>query len=200
MAALRGYFTILALFFVAACGGAREDGAPTPDRPIDGEIALTDLFVSDFDLIDHHEQPATDERFAGKPLLIYFGFTTCPDVCPAALGRMTAALDALGGDADKVQALFITLDPARDTPARLAQHLSFDERILGLTGPIEAIDAAKGGLKVYSTIVDLPDSAMEYTVDHQSLFFVIDAEGRPLKALRDTMHPEDMATILRRTL
>ncbi|MEM9810516.1 MAG: SCO family protein [Pseudomonadota bacterium] len=174
----------VALFSLAACGN---------DKPIPGEIELNEAFVADFDLIDHHGEPATDERFEGKPMLIYFGFASCPDVCPASLAVMTAALEALGGKADNLQALFITVDPERDTPERLAQHLSFDERILGLTGPADNIKTARDNMRVFAARVDLEDSAMGYTMDHQSLFFLTNAEGQPVRAFDDAIAPEALA-------
>lgn len=176
---------------LAGCGG--EQAA----RPQPGEIELNSLFTVDFDLIDDTGVPATDERFVGKPMLIYFGFTSCPDVCPAALGKMTAALDRLGSDADKVQPLFITVDPKRDNPERLAQYLGFDERILGLTGSADALQHARDGLKVYAKEVPLPDSAMGYTVDHQRLFYVTDRTGAPVAAIADARTPEEIAALVR---
>ncbi|MEM9234141.1 MAG: SCO family protein, partial [Pseudomonadota bacterium] len=93
---------IIAACLLAACGNSAED------KPAAGEIRLNAAFDADFALIDHHENAVTDEDFEGKPMFIYFGFTACPDVCPAALGKMTAALDHLGRRSDDVQPLFIT--------------------------------------------------------------------------------------------
>lgn len=177
---------------LVACG---ED-----ESPIRGEMQLNDLFTADFSLTDTKGQPATDERFEGEPMLIYFGFSSCPDVCPAALSVMSASLDALGGDADDIQPLFVTVDPERDTEERLGDYLAFDERILGLTGSPEAVAAAAKSLKVGYTKVPMPDSALGYTMDHSSLFYLTDPAGKPVVALDDTMAPEDIARIVRRQL
>ena len=188
MAAKR--WTMAAVLALAACGS----GEPEAQR---GVIALNSLFEAEFDLTDMNGQPATDERFAGEPMLIYYGFSTCPDVCPAALGVMQASLDALGKDAARIQPLFITVDPERDTPERLAAYLAFDDRVLGLTGTVKEAEAARDGLKVFAAKVPMPDSAMGYTMDHQSMFYLTDAGGTPLVALDDGMAPEAIAAEIR---
>ncbi|MBB4658051.1 SCO family protein [Parvularcula dongshanensis] len=184
--------SILLLTALSACGGS--------DRPEPGEIALTDLFTADFALTDMTGEPATDERFEGEPMFIYYGFTTCPEVCPTALATMSASLDALGRDAGRIQPLFITVDPERDTAEKLSAYLAFDDRILGLTGTPEAVDAARESLKVFAAKVPLEDSAMVYTMDHQSMFYVTDAAGKPLYALDDGMPPESIARVIERAL
>ncbi|NNU15749.1 SCO family protein [Parvularcula sp. ZS-1/3] len=167
------------------------------ERPIAGEITLNEAFSAEFDLVDMYGEDATDERFEGKPMLIYFGFTSCPDVCPAALGVLTATLEEMGKDASGLQPLFITVDPERDTQARLVQHLSFDERILGLTGDEEAIEAAMKRMRVFAAKVPLEDSAVGYTVDHQSMFFLTDENGRPIRAFNDSIAPDVFAKRLK---
>ncbi|MEM6914302.1 MAG: SCO family protein [Pseudomonadota bacterium] len=185
-------WTVAALIvFAASCGN---------NAPVPGEITLTDAFVADFDLIDHHGEPATDERFEGKPMLIYFGFTTCPDVCPASLSVLTASLDALGGKANQLQPLFITVDPERDTPEQLRQHLGFDDRILGLTGKAEALEEARQNMRLFAAKVPLDDSALGYTMDHQSLFFLIDRQGNAVRAYDDGTDPKVLARALERWL
>lgn len=183
-----------AALMLAACGGQDSN------LPQAGVIELNSLFDADFALTDMHGQPATDERFEGEPMLIYFGFSTCPDVCPAALGVMQAALDELGEDAERIQPLFITVDPERDTPERLASYLAFDERVLGLTGTPEEAKAARDAFKVFAAKVPMPDSAMGYTMDHQSMFYLTDAAGQPLVALDDGMAPRELAAAIERRL
>ena len=194
MAAMRT-MTGLAALMLAACGG--QDA----DLPRPGVIELNSLFDADFALTDMHGMPATDERFEGEPMLIYFGFASCPDVCPTALGVMDAALGALGEDAERVQPLFITVDPERDTPEALARYLqAFDAPILGLTGTPEEAEAARDALKVFAAKVPMPDSAMGYTMDHQSMFYLTDAGGQPLVALDDGMAPDAIAAEIRARL
>lgn len=172
-------------FTVASCSDS--------DTPIRGEIELNDAFAAEFDLVDMNGEPAPDERFEGEPMLIYFGFTSCPDVCPAALGVLSATLDQLGDDASKLQPLFITVDPERDDAERLAEYLSFDERILGLTGSEDELADARDRMRVFAAKVPLPDSAVGYTVDHQSLFFLTDSDGEPVRAFPDETPPDDIA-------
>lgn len=176
--------TCVALLFLASCSS---------DSPAPGEIELNDFFEADFELIDMYGKKATDERFAGKPMLIYYGFTSCPDVCPASLSILAATLEELGPSADDLQPLFISVDPERDTPERLADHLAFEPRILGLTGSPEATQAARDKMRVFAQKVDLGDSAAGYTVDHQSMFFLTDKQGKPVRAFRDTTDPETLA-------
>lgn len=189
---LRTNYLIPALFLVAA---ACSEGAPPR-----GEMQLNKAFSAEFDLVDMNGEPASDERFEGKPMLIYFGFTSCPDVCPAALGVLHATLNELGADAEKIQPLFITVDPERDTPERLTQHLSFDGRILGLTGSEDELKDARDRMRVFAAKVPLEDSAAGYTVDHQSLFFLTDAAGQPILAFNDNMDPAVLAARIKRQL
>lgn len=188
---MQSWLIVSLLFALTACGN---------NAPIPGEITLTDAFVADFELVDHHGESASDERFEGKPMLIYFGFTTCPDVCPASLSVLSASLDALGGKASELQPLFITVDAERDTPEQLRQHLSFDDRILGLTGDEAALEKARQNMRVFAAKVSLDDSALGYTMDHQSLFFLIDRQGNAVRAFDDGTDPKVLARALERWL
>jgi protein SCO1 len=189
-------FLLLTVFAIglAACNNTAD---PLRHRDV---IELSDAFGFNFTLQDHFGEPRTQEDFAGKTVLVYYGFASCPDVCPAALAVMSASLDKLGGKADKVQALFITVDPERDTADLLRDHLAWDERILGLTGTVEQTEAARKAMKVYAKKVMMPDSALGYTMDHQSMFYVIDGDGVPLYALTDSMPPGDIAAVLREVI
>ncbi|MGF1542927.1 MAG: SCO family protein [Parvularculaceae bacterium] len=183
----------LAATLLAGCGGE--------DPPAAGVIALSDQFSSDFNLVDHNGERRSDEDFRGKVMFVYFGFATCPDVCPLALGRMTGALEELKpGELDDVQPLFITVDPERDTPEKLEAYLSFDERILGLTGDLEAAEAARRSFKTFAEKRPLPESELGYTMDHYSLFYLVDRDGQPRVALKDSMTPAEIAASVRRAL
>ncbi len=185
---------LLFLIFVLGLGGCSKGDDPLRHRDV---IELSDAFAFNFTLTDHFGQARIAEDFTGKTVFVYYGFASCPDVCPAALAVMSASLDKMGGKADKVQALFITVDPERDTVQLLRDHLAWDERILGLTGTKEQTEAARKAMKVYAKKVPLPDSAIGYTMDHQSMFYVIDPQGRALYALTDSMPPRDIAAVLR---
>lgn len=184
----------LAALLLAAC---TQETSP----PAQGVIALSDQFSSDFALIDQNGALLRDEDLKGKAAIVYFGFATCPDVCPLALGRVSAALNELTPkEREKVMALFITVDPDRDTPEALKKFLAFDDRIIGLTGDRQAVDAAMKGFKVYAEAETLPDSALGYTMQHSSIFYLIDRKGRLGVALEDTMEPAAIAREIRRAL
>jgi cytochrome oxidase Cu insertion factor (SCO1/SenC/PrrC family) len=128
-----------------------------------------------FALIDHTGKPRTDEDFRGKLLLIYFGYTNCPDICPADLMQIGLAVDGLGPAGEAVQPLFITLDPDRDTAARLADPL-FHPRLIGLTGSAEEIRRVALAFKVY--YAKYPRDSPDYVVDHSSFVYLIDGAGK----------------------
>ncbi|MCB1493745.1 MAG: SCO family protein [Rhodobiaceae bacterium] len=113
---------------------------------------------------------------SGKPHAIYFGFTFCPDVCPTTLFELTNWLDKLGPDGDKIQALFITVDPERDTADKLANYLgAFDKRILGLTGTQAEIEKVAADFRIYHKKVPLEDG--DYTMDHTASILLFKADG-----------------------
>jgi len=183
-----------AAILIAAC--SKEPGLPTA-----GVIELSDAFTGNFALVDQHNKHVTNEDLKGKVQLIYFGFATCPDVCPLALGRMSAALNELSEkELSNIAPLFITVDPERDTPETLAAYLEFDPRIVGLTGSIEAAAEARESFKVYAGRADHADSGIEYTMDHSSLFYLVGRDGQPLWALQDYLDPQEISKTVRKAL
>ena len=119
----------------------------------------------------------TDRDVLGAPTLVFFGFTHCPDICPTKLMELSEVLRAAGDRANAVRALFITVDPARDTPEALKNYLSsFDPRIIGLTGTQEEIDAVVKAYRAYSKRV--PTSNGDYTMDHTAIVYLMDKRGR----------------------
>ena len=166
-----------------------------------GVIALSDAFTGEFALTDQHGTPISDGDLEGKVMLVYFGFTNCPDVCPGDVGVMSAALNALGEEAAQIAPIFISVDPARDTPAALKSYFGFDDRIIALTGDESASKTARAGFNVYAAIEELPDSALGYTVNHQRMFFVTNRDGQPVLAIPGAMAtPESLADLLRRNI
>lgn len=161
------------------------------------ECKIPPPYKVDFALTDHHGKAVTDETYEGKVMVLYYGFASCPDICPAALGNMAAVLDELGGKADEVEALFVTIDPERDTPEVLAAHLGFEPRITGLTGSEEAAAAAREGLKVYAQKIPMPESALGYTMQHQDFFYITDRAGNPLRIVEGSLPPSRTAKVLR---
>src|SRR5215468_7846743 len=147
-----------------------------------GVLPRVDEIGGPFSLLDHHGKSVTDRDYLGKPTLVFFGFTNCPDVCPSTLLEITNQLKELGPDADRLNVLFITVDPERDTPQQLALYLSsFDPRITGLSGSPENILAAIMAYHVYAKKVPLKDR--EYTMDHIATVFMMDSEGRYVGAM-----------------
>src|SRR6516165_6378760 len=130
-----------------------------------------------FKLTDQNEQMVTDQDLKGRPFLVFFGFTHCPDVCPTTLFEVSEILRALGPGADRTRALFITVDPERDTPAVIKDYLSsFDPHLSGLTGDPAAIAAAAKAYRVYFKKVPLDEGG--YTMDHTAIVYLMDKVGR----------------------
>ena len=133
-----------------------------------------------FTLVDHTGKPRTDADFRGKLMLVYFGFSFCPDVCPTDLMAIGQAVDKLGPGGDAVQPLFVTVDPDRDTPARLADYVPFFHlRLLGLTGDAAQIRDAARLYRVFYAKVAI-EGAAEYTVDHSGFVYLMDRDGKYL--------------------
>ena len=138
----------------------------------------------------------TDAAYRGKWLLVYFGYTSCPDICPTTLLRMGQALQTLGPLADKVQPIFITLDPVRDTRPRLTKYMAaFDARLIGLRGDSEQIREAARQFHVYYRLRSLGNG--EYTVDHSSFLYVVGPDGHFAKLLADSVPADQLADELR---
>lgn len=160
-----------------------------------------------FELTDHTGKPRTERDFRGKLMLVYFGFTWCPDVCPADLQAIGLTLDKLGADGDSVQPLFITVDPERDTAAHLAEYVPmFHPRLIGLTGSAEAIRKAADAYKVYYARVDPPKEDVKenvkedggyYTVDHTAYIYLMDRDGNYLGFFPPGTSADRMVEIIR---
>jgi len=150
-----------------------------------------------FSLQDHNGQRVTEGAFAGRLGLIYFGFTYCPNVCPTELGLMASALDLLGPDASRVLPVLITIDPARDTPAALADYVSrFHPALIGLTGTEEEIATAARAFRVYYRKIQ-PPGASDYLMDHSSFIYLVGPDGKVRQLFRPNTPPETIAAALR---
>jgi protein SCO1 len=151
-------------------------------------------------LTDHTGKPRTLEDFRGKVVVLFFGFTQCPDVCPMTMLTMANAMKRLGPQADEVQVLFVTLDPERDSPQVLAQYVpAFDPRFLGLYGDAEATARAARDFKVFFQRAE-GRSGGSYTIDHTAASFVIDRQGRLRLYVRHNQTDEDVAADIRQLL
>lgn len=133
-----------------------------------------------FTLTDHDGRRVTAADFRGRYMLVFFGYTFCPDVCPTTLTEISTAMDLLGEQAERVQPLFVSVDPARDTVAALKDYMSnFDPRILGLTGSAEEVkQAAKAYRVYYSKVVPKDGDPEDYLMDHSSVIYLMGPDGK----------------------
>jgi len=171
-------------------------------KPQLGDVHGLDLsqadFARDFQLQDAQGQPRGLTDFRGKVLLVFFGFTQCPDICPTALFRATEVKALLGQDADRLDVAFITVDPERDTPEVLDAYVkAFDPSFIGLYGNLEQTRKTAQEFKVYYAKV--PTGA-SYTMDHTALTYVFDTRGKLQLALRHNQTAEEVAHDVRRVL
>ncbi len=152
-----------------------------------------------FHLEDQNGKPVSDEDMKGRPFLVFFGFTHCPDICPTTLFEMSEVIRQLGKDADRIGALFITVDPERDTPAALKDYLaSFDPHLRGLTGDPAAVNAAIKAYRVYAKKIPLEGN--DYTMDHTAVVYLMDKDGHFVAPFNLKRTPEAAAAELRRYL
>lgn len=152
-----------------------------------------------FQLTDQTGKAVTDKDLKGKPTLIFFGYTHCPDVCPTSLFEISEVLRAMGKDADKVNAVFISVDPERDTPATMKDYLSsFDPHLEGLSGDPAETARVITSYRVYAKKVPTKDG--DYTMDHTALIYLMDREGRFVSPFNLKRTPEEAAADLKRYL
>jgi protein SCO1/2 len=152
-----------------------------------------------FQLTDQNGKAFTDKNLKGKPTLIFFGYTHCPDVCPTSLFEISEVLRALGKDADKVNAVFISVDPERDTTATMKDYLSsFDPHLEGLSGDPAETAKVITSYRVYAKKVPTKDG--DYTMDHTALIYLMDRDGRFVSPFNLKRTPEEAAVDLKRYL
>lgn len=151
-------------------------------QPRDGTGLGIALVGGPFSLTDHTGKRVTEKDFLGKNLLVVFGFTYCPDVCPTELQVVTAALENLGARADTIQPIFISIDPERDTPDVMKQYISnFHPRFVGLSGTQEEIAAVAKAYRVFYSKVESKTGPVDYLMDHSSVIYLMDEKGKFLK-------------------
>ena len=147
-----------------------------------------------YELLNQDGETVTEQSFIGKPQLIYFGFSYCPDVCPLALQKLGAVLSDIDPKAENFQPIFISVDPERDTPESLKLYVTargFPENLVGLTGTPDQVEIAKAAYKIYSQKVEDPGSTAEYTIDHVSLIYLMGSDGKFVDVFTDsTTMPE----------
>lgn len=198
---MKRYWSIVAVVALAAAVAgmyiARQLSRPALPALASGTAFPDPMPLSPFALVDVNGDAVTPESMRGHPTLVFFGFTHCPDVCPTTLADMAQVMRALGADADRVQVLFVSVDPERDTQAALAKYVpAFDARFLGLRGDLEATRRVAKEFKVY--FEKRPGkTAGEYSIDHSAQSYVIDPEGRLRLFVRHERIAEDLAPDLR---
>ncbi len=200
MSRITVFLVAIAGLAIATAGGlyllAQSDDADYPQRSSGAA-----LIGGPFELVMHDGSAVTNETFEGELMLIYFGFTFCPDVCPTELQIMSAALDLVGDGVDQVRPILITIDPERDTVEAMAQYVShFHPRMTGLTGTPEQIAAAAKAYRVYFERVEDPSSNAAYTMDHSSIVYLMDKEGQFISHFGPGTKPEKMAETIRAAL
>ncbi len=162
--------------------------------PVNVAPAAAALPGGSFALQDHTGRSVTDQDFRGRFVLLVFGYTFCPDVCPTTLLRVANALELLGERAAMVQPLFVTIDPERDSAEVLAAYVgAFDPRIIGLTGTQQQLDQVTDNYRVYYAKAGDGD---DYFMDHSAFIYLIDPRGRPLTYLRHDASAEEMAAVI----
>jgi protein SCO1 len=166
---------------------------------ISGGALRTAQIGGPFKLTDQNGKMVTDQDFKGKPFLVFFGFTHCPDVCPTTLFDISEVMKSLGPDANRIGAVFITVDPGRDTAASLKEYLSsFDPHVEGLTGDAAALAAVAKEYRVYYKKVPLDGG--DYTMDHTAIVYLMDKEGHFVSPFSLKRKPEESAAELRKYL
>lgn len=180
---------ILVLGWIAVGLGLNVGGR----APVEGRFAIGSPVVGAFKLTDHEGQAVSEADMLGRPAVVFFGFTYCPEVCPTTMVSLSSTLGKLGAEADKLGLYFVTVDPERDTPAELKPYMAqFDSRIRGLTGEADQIAAIAKPLRVYYAKVNVEGGA-GYTMDHDATVYLIDAKGGFAGSIA---YGEDAATAL----
>ena len=154
-----------------------------------------------FTLVSSSGQNVSERSYRGKWVLIYFGYTYCPDACPTTLNNISVALDKLGSDARDLQPLFVTVDPQRDTRAAMADYLkSFDSRIIGLTGTQDQIDRTVKEFRVYASLEKSDDGGDSYLVSHTSYIYLMDPQGDFVNVIQGGATGDEIAAWLRKEM
>ncbi|MEX2200546.1 MAG: SCO family protein [Dongiaceae bacterium] len=186
------------VFLLAALGVAAYVVIELRDRPAasgggDGSL-LPATLGGPFSLTDHTGRTVTEADYAGKYLLVFFGFTHCPDICPTTLNQVALTMRALGDRAAQVQPLFVTVDPARDTPAAMAEYVAlFDAGIVGLTGTEQEIADIARAYRVHYARAEIEGAPDDYMMDHSVLLYLMGPDGNFRRLFRPDDKPEDMA-------
>ena len=166
----------------------------TPAHAKQSETAIG----GDFNLTDHNSKAFKLEQLRGKLVMLFFGYTYCPDICPTELATMAKLLKELGNDSDKVSALFISVDPGRDTPEKLKNYVPFfSPDLIGLTGTKDEIDKVTKAYRVQTKIHSRKDNSDYYLVDHSANLYVIDGQGKLIHLIPFGLPKEHILNVLK---
>lgn len=194
---MKKLFIFALLFILSACDGSQSSTANSP-------LIATDItgaeFAKPFTLTDHTGKKRSMSDFTGKVVVLFFGYTHCPDVCPTTMSDLKSTMKLLGDKSNEVQVLFVTLDPQRDTQEVLAKFVpSFDERFIGLWGGLQETAETLGSYKIFFSKVP-GDSEKNYTIDHSSGLYVFDKAGKVRYYMSYGEKPADMASDIKKLL
>ena len=190
-------FAAVTVLIAVAIGVYALMSKPQPGQRSFGEA----LVGGPFTMVNQKGETVTEKSFAGKPMLLFFGYTYCPDVCPTELQVMAEALRQLGDKASDIQPILVSIDPARDTPQVLADYVTvFDPSFIGLHGSEEQVQQLMKQYGVTAVRKDLPGSALGYTIDHTAFVHVIDQSGRWREQFPFGASAEDMAGDVRQLI
>jgi cytochrome oxidase Cu insertion factor (SCO1/SenC/PrrC family) len=154
----------------------------------------TALVGGPFNLVSHKGKPVTEKTFAGSYMLVFFGFTFCPQICPAELQVMSEALKQMGPKADQVIPVFVTIDPERDAPEQLAAYVeNFDSKLVGLTGTADQIAAMAKAYRVFYAKVENKERPEDYTMDHSTILYLMGPDGTFRKHFSYSSDPAELA-------
>src|SRR6476619_1975023 len=193
-------FTV-AGFLIGAVAGAAVLFVTTPKGGQTVQSSGAALVGGPFSLTGPDGKTLTDRDFRGRSMLVFFGFTHCPDICPAEMQVIAQALDHLGDKAKKMVPVFITVDPERDTPQAMAEYVkSFGPNFVGLTGSPEAIAAAAKAYRVAYSKIETKDSPGDYTVDHSALVYLMGPDGKYVTHFSYGLSADQMAEKLEKSL
>ncbi len=173
---------------------------PTADDYGEGKPkAVAEDFIPEYSLVNQDGEEVSEKTYAGKYQMVYFGFTFCPDICPTELQKITEALNNTNAQiVEKIQPIFISVDPERDTPEVIKQYLaSFHPKFVGFTGTEDAVDVAIDGFKIYAAKVDDPELS-DYMINHSSYIYLIAPNGDLLALYKKDDTPDDIQTGLKK--
>ncbi|MFN4140686.1 SCO family protein [Aestuariivirga sp.] len=192
----RSLLILATVLLVIAAGLA---GYAWMSRQVAGPASTgTALVGGPFTLTDQNGRRVTEKDFHGKYMLVFFGYTYCPDICPTELQVMMAALDQMGTEAEKIQPIFVSVDPARDTPDVMKSYVeNFGPRLVGLTGSPEEVAAAAKAYRVYYARSGNTASTEDYLVDHSSIIYLMGPDGRFVKHFTYTTDAAKLASELK---